>query len=106
MTSAVLCSFIIAIATTGLKLTRLLVSRVQEIHTSWQLLSTIFLNHLLIRCLLPLVGLGLCLLANSAWIPVAAAALILAGELTGRYLFFVTVVPTNMASDYLLQEAA
>ena len=103
---AVLCSFIIAIATTGLKLTRLLVSRVQEIHTSWQLLSTIFLNHLLIRCLLPLVGLGLCLLANSAWIPVAAAALILAGELTGRYLFFVTVVPTNMASDYLLQEAA
>jgi hypothetical protein len=32
--------------------------------------------------------------------------LMIAGESIGRYLFFVTVVPTNMAKEYLAQEAA
>jgi hypothetical protein len=44
--------------------------------------------------MLPLVAQGTALV----WL---AAALALAAEVAGRYLFFVSVVPTHMASPYL-----
>jgi DMSO reductase anchor subunit len=44
--------------------------------------------------MLPLVGTGLVL----SWM---AFALALAAEIVGRYLFFVSVVPTHMATPYL-----
>jgi DMSO reductase anchor subunit len=44
--------------------------------------------------------------AAQAWVPLAIVLLVLAGEFISRYLFFVTVVPTNMAREYLMQEAA
>jgi formate dehydrogenase iron-sulfur subunit len=103
---AVLWGFVFALVTAGLKLARLARSRTHELHSSWQLFATGFSNHLLIRIALPCVGLALLPLAIAPWIRVAIAMLMVAGEFIGRYLFFVTVVPTNMASEYLAQEAA
>lgn len=103
---AVLWGFLLALAATGLKLLRLARSGVHELHSSWQLLSTVFPNHLLARFGLQCAGLALLPFATAAWICIAIAVSMIAGEFIGRYLFFVTVVPTNMASGYLAQEAA
>jgi formate dehydrogenase iron-sulfur subunit len=103
---AVLEAFGFALITTGLKLARLARSSVHELHGSWQLLTVVSSNLFLIRCLLPSIGLALLPLEAAAWIRIAIAALMIAGEFIGRYLFFVTVVPTNIASGYLAQEAA
>jgi formate dehydrogenase iron-sulfur subunit len=103
---AVLWGLVFALTTAGLKLVRLARSHVHELHSSWQLLTTVFPNQLLIRIALPSVGLALLPLSRVEWIPIAIALLMVAGEFIGRYLFFVTVVPTNMASGYLAQEAA
>ena len=103
---AVLWGFAFALMSTGLKLVRLGLSRMHELHGSWQLLTTVFSNRLLVRILLPCAGLALLPFAAAAWIRIAIALLMIAGEFIGRYLFFVTVVPTNMASEYLAQEAA
>jgi len=103
---AVLCCFVLALMTAGLKLVRLARSRVHELHGSWQLLATLFSNHLLLRFLLPCIALALLPLAEATWIRTAIALLMITAEFVGRYLFFVTVVPTNMASGYLAQEAA
>ena len=103
---AVMWGFVLALMTIGIKLLRLVSSRVHELHSSRQLLTTVFANHLLIRVALPFVGLALLPLSNVSWIRIATAMLMVAGEFVGRYLFFVTVVPSNMASGYLAQEAA
>ena len=103
---AVLLAFGFALLTAGFKLVRLSRSRVHELHGSWQLLTTVFSNHLLVRILLPCVGLALLPLATAAWARIVTAVLMIAGEFLGRYLFFVSVVPTNMATGYLAQEAA
>lgn len=55
---------------------------------------------------LPCAGLALLAFAAAAWIRIAIALLTIAAEFTGRYLFFVSVVPTNIASEYLAQDAA
>jgi len=103
---AVLWAFGFALIKTVLKLARLARSNVHELRGSWQLLTTTFSNLFLIRCLLPCIGLALLPLAAAGWVRLAIAALMISGELIGRYLFFVTVVPANMASGYLAQEAA
>lgn len=103
---AILLGFASTLMAASFKLMRLARSRVHELHSSWQMFATLFPNHLLLRIALPCVGLALLPFANVAWIRVAIAVLMVAGEFMGRYLFFVTVVPTNMASGYLTQEAA
>ena len=103
---AVLWAFGFALITASLKLARLGMSKVHELRGSWQLLTTVHSNQLLIRCLLPCLGLALLPLAAAIWIRIAIAAFMIFGELIGRYLFFVSVVPSNMASEYLAQEAA
>jgi len=103
---AVSCGAVFALMTVGLKLLRLARSRMRELHSSWQMFATVFPNQLLIRIALPLVGLALLPLSRVTWIRIAIAMLMVTGEFIGRYLFFVTVVPTNMASGYLAQEAA
>ena len=87
------------------KLVWLALSSVQELHKTWQLLSTLLLRQTSARFVALAVGV-LCALSQDRMINVAAALLILAGEFTSRYLFFVSVVPTNMAAGYLAQEAA
>jgi DMSO reductase iron-sulfur subunit len=73
-----------------------------ERKASAQLLSTVLAVKVLGRgALLLFGGLVVPLLFPSAWGAVAALALALAGEILGRYLFFVSVVPKNMAASYL-----
>lgn len=78
-----------------------------ELQASARLLSTTLAKTFLLRCalliaggiILPLSGLGLARFA--------ALALAFAGEIVGRYLFYVSVVPKNVAAPYLVaQEGA
>ena len=84
-----------------------------ELRGTARLLSTVLVRPLLARgallaagvTVLPLVGPAAFDFAQ-AWeagryVPVIALALALGGEILGRYLFFVSVVPTHLAAPYL-----
>jgi DMSO reductase iron-sulfur subunit len=72
-----------------------------ELQASARLLSTKLARPLLLRSALLLVG-GIALpLSGSYPSRFAALPLALAGEILGRYLFYVSVVPKNMAAPYL-----
>jgi DMSO reductase iron-sulfur subunit len=77
-----------------------------ELFASWQLLSSVLLNKLLLRVFM--LALGVCFIAAGSSMPlfILGLLLLLGGEFIGRYLFFVSVVPSNIASGYLAQEAA
>lgn len=88
------------------KMTRLALSSRHELYASWQLLSTVLLNIFLLRVAMLIAGV-LCVSAGeSIWARFAGLLLILGGEFVSRYIFFVSVVPTNIASGYLRKEAA
>jgi DMSO reductase iron-sulfur subunit len=74
-----------------------------ELRASARLLGNDFRTLLYARIALLIAG-GLALPLLDA--PAAALALAAAGELLGRYLFFVSVVPRNMAAPFLRKEAA
>ncbi len=88
------------------KIVRLALSSRYELYASWQLLSTMLLNPLLVRVLLLVSGTALATLGQPMWTRVLAVLLFFAGESLGRYLFFVSVVPTSIASGYITKEAA
>jgi formate dehydrogenase iron-sulfur subunit len=88
------------------KLVWLARSRTHELHGTWQLLSTTLSMKLLLRFLLAIAGTVLMTASNEHWEQAIGGLLIVSGEFISRYLFFVSVVPTNMASGYLAQEAA
>jgi hypothetical protein len=88
------------------KLAWLARSRTHELHGTWQLLSTILSTKTFLRFLLIVGGASLMTAADENWAKVGGGLLIVCGEFISRYLFFVSVVPTNMASGYLAQEAA
>lgn len=73
---------------------------------AWQLLSTTLLPRLLLRVCLLTVGLWIFVAGQAASTLASAAALLLAGEFLGRYLFFVSVVPTSIANDFFGKEIA
>ncbi len=58
------------------------------------------------RILTLVTGLFLLQFAHTRWTAIPVAIALIAGEFIGRYLFFVSVVPTNMATEYLSAEAA
>ena len=64
------------------------------------------LRHELGRLLIARYLCGVLSLALLLFIPSAAFALALAGEVIGRYLFFAAVVPKGMASTYLTPKEA
>ena len=101
-----LCASLATLLIFGAKLLRLARSSRYELHASWQLLSTLLLNRLMLRIFLLLLGAGVLAFPSSASHRMSAFALLLGGEFLGRYLFFVSVVPSNIASSYLAQEAA
>jgi DMSO reductase anchor subunit len=73
-----------------------------ELRGTARLLSTRLAPHFVIRGgLLVTGGIVLPLVAQSSALLAAAGALALAGELLGRYLFFVSVVPKHMTTPYL-----
>jgi DMSO reductase iron-sulfur subunit len=81
-------------------------SSTHQLHGTWQLLSTTLSVKLLLRFLLLFAGAVLMTATIEQWVRVIGGLLIVSGEFTSRYLFFVSVVPTNMASGYLRHEAA
>jgi formate dehydrogenase iron-sulfur subunit len=90
----------------ALKILRLRFAYRHELFASWQLLSSILLNKLLLRTGLLVMGAGLCFSGQSVPVRALGFVALLASEFLGRYLFFVSVVPSNIASGYLAQEAA
>jgi formate dehydrogenase iron-sulfur subunit len=73
-----------------------------ELKASARLLSTTLASRFLARfALLILGGIVLPLLWPTTFGACASLALTLGEELLGRYLFFVSVVPKNMAASYL-----
>jgi len=80
---------------------RLIASDQFELQASARLLSTVLSRTLLIRVVLLVVG-GIAIpLAGSPYGRLVAFPLALAGEILGRYLFYVSVVPKNIAAPYL-----
>lgn len=77
-----------------------------QLYGAWQLLSTTLSGRVLLRIALLTGGWWLFNAAHNFPTRVGALLILLAGEFLGRYLFFVSVVPTNIASSFLMQEAA
>src|SRR6266567_2567203 len=86
----------------GLRFLRLTASDSFELQSSARLLSTVLASRFLLRGALLIAG-GIALpLFSSGRIGFALAfAAALASEILGRYLFYVSVVPKNMAAPYL-----
>jgi formate dehydrogenase iron-sulfur subunit len=99
--AATFCGFALA-----LKIFRLRLSKRHELFASWQLLSSVLVNKLLLRIALLAVGTWLSMSSQGLAVRAAGFLALLAGEFLGRYLFFVSVVPSNIASGYLAREAA
>ena len=73
-----------------------------ELQASARLLSTVLASRFLMRSgLLILGGIVLPLVRLNVLGSWPSLALALGGEILGRYLFFVSVVPKNMAASYL-----
>ncbi|MBZ5666275.1 MAG: dimethyl sulfoxide reductase anchor subunit [Acidobacteriia bacterium] len=86
----------------AVKFLRLAASESFELQASARLLSTTLQTKFLLRFAL-LIGGGIVLplFVAGRWGMVAALAVALTGEILGRYLFFVSVVPKNMAAPYV-----
>jgi DMSO reductase anchor subunit len=91
----------------ALRFLRCIASDSVELKGTARLLSTVLRRTLLIRgALLALGAVALPLLvsgsgASPVVVMVLALAMALGGEILGRYLFFVSVVPKHMAAPYL-----
>jgi formate dehydrogenase iron-sulfur subunit len=104
--SALISSALIVLATSGLKMTWCLLSKHHELNSTGQLLLTVLSKHFVLRFTLLGLGMPFLIATDQSWAHVTGALLLIAGEFVGRYLFFVSVVPTNMATGFLAQEAA
>jgi Fe-S-cluster-containing dehydrogenase component/DMSO reductase anchor subunit len=85
---------------------RLIAADGAELRGTARLLSTVLASRLVARGLLLAAGAIALPLARTAW-PASIAALLLAvaGEIVGRYLFFVSVVPRHMTAPYIAVES-
>ncbi len=82
-------------------------SEVFELRASSLLLSGRLQNLFLTRlAVLAVAGVLLPLVATRGWMIAVAFAMALAGEWLGRYLFFVSVVPKNIAAAFTSGERA
>jgi DMSO reductase anchor subunit len=93
----------------ALRFFRLIASESVELRGTARLLSTVLASRLVLRgallaaggIVLPLLAAGQQAPASAGSVSIVALLLVVAGELLGRYLFFVSVVPTHMAAPYL-----
>jgi DMSO reductase anchor subunit len=102
---AVIIAGIATILAAGIKMIWLARSAVHERRGVFILLFTVLSNLLMLRVLLLCVGLLLVPFTQTRWMAVPIALLLIAGEFVSRYLFFVSVVPSNIATEYLSVEA-
>ncbi|MBK5292866.1 MAG: dimethyl sulfoxide reductase anchor subunit [Acidobacteriia bacterium] len=77
-----------------------------EMQASAKLLSSTLKNQVLLRATLLVAGVMIPLLVRNAAGAALGLVFALTAEILGRYLFFVSVVPKNMASAYHVSEAA
>lgn len=103
---ALLFGAILCAVSLTLKILRLRLAARHELFASWQLLSSVLLNKLLLRTSFLVLGTLLEMGSHAMTIRILGFVALLAGEFMGRYLFFVSVVPSNIASGYLAREAA
>ena len=93
----------------ALRFLRLTASDRIELRGTARLLSTVLASRVVLRgvllafggIVLPLVAAGPESPVSAGMFAIGALLLAFAGELLGRYLFFVSVVPTHMAAPYL-----
>lgn len=104
--TTVAVSFVISAAILASKIAWLLRSQRHELRGAAQLMFVHFGNHLFVRIALPLVALGMLAFASTRTTAILSAVCMILSEFLSRYLFFVTVVPSNMAAQYLSAEAA
>jgi DMSO reductase iron-sulfur subunit len=104
--TAIIVAGIVGVVATIAKLTWLAGCASHERQGVFILLFTVLSNLLILRFLLLSVGLLLVPFAQSRWSALPVALLLIAGEFVSRYLFFVSVVPSNIATEYLSVEAA
>lgn len=90
----------------SMKLVRFRNSPSHLLYGTWQLLSTTLCRKMILRVGLLIGGVAVYVAWNHAPPRLIALCLLLASELLGRYLFFVSVVPSNIASGFFTQEAA
>ncbi|HZP07043.1 MAG TPA: DmsC/YnfH family molybdoenzyme membrane anchor subunit [Terracidiphilus sp.] len=91
----------------GVKLSSLLFSRTFELRASGELLFYPLFSRFATRIAgLIFITAALAFMEESSWILLLCLAIAIALEILGRYLFFVSVVPKNMAAPYLRQRAA
>lgn len=90
-----------------LKLIWLRRSHIFELRAAGELLRHRLLHSLATRfCGLVALALALTMLPGGVWLRTLCLLAAIAIELLGRYLFFVSVVPKNMAASYLREERA
>lgn len=77
-----------------------------ELQGTYSLLFTVLANKLLLRFMLLGAALLLLPFVRTGISALPVALLLIASEFIGRYLFFVSVVPSNIATGYLAAEAA
>jgi DMSO reductase iron-sulfur subunit len=92
--------------TCGMKLLWLSRSDAHELRGTMRLLSSVLAMRLLLRYGLICAGMLFLLASQSGGMAISFALCLTVSELLGRYLFFVSVVPTNMARDYLAVDPA
>lgn len=89
------------------KIAWLLRSRTFELRATGELLFYPLFSRAMMRiCCLIGLAIALAFLKGSFWISLLCLGLAVAAEFLGRYLFFVSVVPKNMAAPYLRQGRA
>jgi hypothetical protein len=88
------------------KIVRCAHSSSSEVYGTWQLLSTTLCKKVMLRVGLLIGGAWLASVGQSVATHLAALLLMIAAELLGRYLFFVSVVPSNIARSFLVQDPA
>lgn len=86
----------------GLRILRCIASDSLELKGTARLLSTVLARQLFWRSvMLAAGGIALPLLAPTELVMTIALTLAVSAEITGRYLFFVSVVPKHLAAPYL-----
>ncbi len=89
------------------KLVWLLRSQVFELRAAGELLRHRLFSRFVSRlCGLVAIALASSTLSTYCWMPLVSLVTAISMELLGRYLFFVSVVPKNMAASYMRQERA
>jgi DMSO reductase anchor subunit len=88
----------------ALRFFRCIASDRPELRGTARLLSTVFAKHFLLRGVF--LALGAVVLPMVSVHAAICLGFALAAEILGRYLFFVTVVPTHMATPYLVESEA